>query len=44
MTINRFSVQVPPLLQRAALQTQANRYAYLQRQIAVKLVQTVTNS
>jgi hypothetical protein len=33
-----------PLLQRATLQTQANRYAYLQRQNAVKLVQKIVNS
>jgi len=44
MTAPRPAPQPTPLLQRAALQTQANRYAYLQKQIAVKLVQTVTNS
>lgn len=32
------------LLQRAQLQTQANRYAYLVRSNAVKLVQKIVNS
>lgn len=33
-----------PLIQRAKLQTQANRYAFLQRTINAKLVQTIANS
>lgn len=33
-----------PLLQRAALQTQANRYAFLQKANNAKLVQTIVNS
>ena len=33
-----------PLLQRAQLQTQANRYAYLVRANSAKLVQKIVNS
>ena len=32
------------LLQRSQLQTQANRYAFLQRTTNAKLVQTIANS
>ena len=38
------TAQQQPLLKRAQLQTQANRYAYLVRANAVKLVQKIVNS
>lgn len=44
MTTSRRPAPSMPLLQRAQLQTQANRYAYLQKQNAVKLVQKIANS
>ncbi len=44
MTTQATPVQQLPLLQRAQLQTQANRYAYLVRANSVKLVQKIVNS
>jgi hypothetical protein len=44
MTTTRTPAPALPLLQRAQLQTQANRYAYLQKQNAAKLVQKIVNS
>ena len=42
MTTNAPNAQV--LLQRAQLQTQANRYAFLRKQADNKLVQTIAKS